>query len=149
MSAGAGLDPTSVEMDGFFPHASARVWRGLTDPDVVSRWLMPSTGFRASVGTHFVFSLPTEAMGEIACEVLFSVPDEQLTLTWVDLRAERPARWVLDWRLRSEGRGTRVLLSMSGFDIDDRKQKMARNALERGWRTGLKRLGAAIDQMGS
>lgn len=64
-----------------------------------------------------------------------------MTFSWVDLRAERPARWMLDWTIRAQGRGTRLLLTQTGFDIENKRQKMARNALERGWRrTGMGRL---------
>ncbi|WP_372443020.1 SRPBCC family protein [Mycolicibacterium baixiangningiae] len=72
--------------------------------------------------------------GEIACEVLELRPGERLALSWVDLRAARSARWLVDWTVDRQGRGTRLLLRHSGFDIRDRRQKMARNGMERMWR---------------
>ncbi|BDH59596.1 hypothetical protein MTP03_45350 [Tsukamurella sp. PLM1] len=36
-----------------------------------------------------------------------------------------------------EGRGARVVMTMSGFDAGDRKQMFARNAAERGYRNTL------------
>ncbi|MFD3701626.1 SRPBCC domain-containing protein [Nocardia sp. NPDC058658] len=148
-------DPASVEIGNFLAHAPSDVWHALTDPSVVQRWLMPSTGFVASVGTHFVFTVPPQpssaarrqatSVGEIACEVLTARPSEQLTLSWVDLRAERPSRWVIDWTLLSQGRGTRLLLTHKGFDIEDRRQKMARNGMERMWHGRLSRLRDVLD----
>lgn len=148
-------DPAAVEIGRFFPHAPSDVWHALADPAVVELWLMASTGFVASAGTHFIFTVPPPPpsapsqhampVGEIACEVLTARPSEQLTLSWVDLRAERPARWVLDWAIRPQGRGTRLLLTHSGFDIEDRRQKMARNGMERMWQGRLLRLRDLLD----
>lgn len=145
MTSDAELNPAAVEIGGFFPQPPDVVWRALTEPELVERWLMRSTGFVASVGTRFIFTLPTQPSGEIACEVLAAQPEEQLTLSWVDLRADYPARWVVDWMIQPQGRGTRLLLTQTGFDIDDRRQKMARNALERGWKTTLARLREVLE----
>ncbi|GAA3957413.1 SRPBCC domain-containing protein [Gordonia caeni] len=72
-------------------------------------------------------------------------PLHQLTYSWTDLRGDPPARWLVDWQLRPQGRGTRILLHISGFDLTDRRQKMARNALERGWNnTVLPRLADVV-----
>ncbi|WP_280440849.1 SRPBCC domain-containing protein [Nocardia brasiliensis] len=54
---------------------------------------------------------------------------------------------MVDWTIRPQGRGTRLVLTQTGFDIENRRQKMARNALERGWRTTLTRLGAVLDEL--
>lgn len=147
MTSDAELDPAAVEIGRFFPQRPGLVWRALTEPDLIAQWLMRSTGFAPSVGTHFIFAIPTDPPGEIACEVLAARPSEQLTISWVDLRAEFPARWVLDWTVHPEGRGTRLLLTQTGFDIENRRQKMARNAMERGWRTTLARLGEVLHQV--
>lgn len=145
MSAGAELDPAAVEIGSFLAHSPERVWRMLTEPDLIARWLMPATGFAAEVGTHFVFTLPAPYAGEVACEILECRPLERLTVTWVDLRLARPARWVVAWVVEPEGRGSRLMLTHSGFNIKDRREKMARNALDRNWRSCLIRLRAVLD----
>ncbi|WP_193045401.1 SRPBCC family protein [Mycolicibacterium baixiangningiae] len=141
------LDPASVEVGIFYSHAPQQVWQALTDPGLVEKWLMPSTGMlNAAVGTHFIFTVPTEPPGEIACEVLKLRPGQRLTLSWVDLRAARPARWLVDWTVDRQGGGTRLLLRHSGFDIRDPRQKMARNGMERMWRRVLTQLGELLDR---
>lgn len=154
-SAEPKSNPAAVEIGKFFPHPPADVWHALVDPAVLELWLMASTGFAAAVGTRFVFTVPPQpqsaakpraaGIGEIACEVLAVQPGERLTLSWVDLRAERPAQWVLDCAIEPHGRGTRVLLTHSGFDIEDRRQRMARNGMERMWRSRLLRLGDLLE----
>ncbi|MCM6775253.1 SRPBCC domain-containing protein [Nocardia sp. CDC159] len=143
MMPDAELNPAAVEIGSFFPQLPDAVWRALTEPDVHGRWLMPSTGFEPSVGTHFILTAPK---GEIACEVLTVRPIERLTFSWIDLRARHPARWVVDWTVRRQGRGTRLLLTQTGFDLEDRRQQMARHAMERGWRVLLARLREELDR---
>lgn len=140
------LDPAQVQIGYFLPHPPDAVWGALTEPTLLTEWLMRPIGFATLVGTHFIFEIPTDPPGEIASEVLLARPGEQLTLTWVDLRAERPARWVLDWSLVPHGRGTRLLLTHGGFDIGHPRQKMARNAMERGWRSALRKLREMLDR---
>lgn len=147
MTSDAGLDPAAVEIGTFLPRSPEQVWRALTEPALLERWLMPSVGFAATPGTHFLFTLPASSPGEIACEVLTVRAPEQLTLAWVDVRAPNPARWPLDLTVRPQGRGSRLLLTQTGFDIADRRQKMARNAMERGWRSGLSRLAELLDDV--
>ncbi|MEV6769022.1 SRPBCC domain-containing protein [Nocardia sp. NPDC051030] len=145
MMSDSELNPAAVEIGSFFPQPPEDVWRVLTEPELHARWLMRSVGFAPSVGTHFILAVPTEPTGEIACEVLTARPAEQLTITWVDLRAKYPARWVVDWTIQPQGRGTRLLLTQTGFDIENRRQKMARNAMERGWKQAMTKIAAILD----
>ncbi|MTE13357.1 SRPBCC family protein [Nocardia aurantiaca] len=145
MIADPRLNPAAVELGSFFRPPPDAVWRALTEPDLLERWLLRPTGFAASVGTHFRFIIPDSSINEIICEVLAARRCKQLTYSWMYPRAEYPARWIVDWTLQPQGRGTRLLLTQTGFDIEDRRQKMVRNAMERSWkRLVLPRLGEAI-----
>lgn len=128
------LNPAAVELGNFFRQPPEAVWRALTEPDLLQRWLLRPTGFTASAGTRFRFTGPRAASDQIFCEVLASRQYEQLTYSWVYQRAEYPARWVVDWMLEPQGHGTRLLLTQTGFDIEDHRQRMMRNAVERSWK---------------
>jgi uncharacterized protein YndB with AHSA1/START domain len=141
------MNPAAVEIGRFFPQSPDVVWRALTEPYLLERWLMPSIGFVASVGVQFTFVIPLPPAGDISCKVLAVRTGEQLTFSWVDLRAEHPARWVVDWMIQPHGRGTRLLLTQTGFDIKYRRQKMVRNAMERNWKVVMSRLGEALDHL--
>ncbi|MCP2316320.1 putative conserved protein YndB, AHSA1/START domain [Nocardia amikacinitolerans] len=142
MIADPRLNPAAVELGSFFPQPPEAVWRALTEPDLLERWLLRPSGFAASVGTRFRFTIPDSSIDEIVCEVLAARPCERLTYSWMYRQADR---WIVDWTLRPQGRGTRLLLTQTGFDIEDRRQKMIRNATERSWkRRVLPRLGEVI-----
>ncbi len=145
MISDANLDPTAVEIGDFLPRPPDAVWRALTEPHLLQRWLMRPTGFSPTAGTHFTFTAPVQPPSEIVCEVLTVLPGRQLTYSWAYARSERPTNWIVDWTIHPQGRGTRLLLTQTGFDLTDRRQKMTRNAMERGWRNVLPRLRAVLD----
>ncbi|NNH71411.1 SRPBCC domain-containing protein [Nocardia uniformis] len=141
------LDPSQVELGRFYPQPPEAVWRALTDSAVVEQWLLPSIGFDgAQVGTHFLFTVPSNPPAEVACEVLAATEGEAMTWSWMDMRGPQPARWIVTWELQPQGHGTRVLLTASGFDIEDKRQRMQRNNLERGWRQVLSKLGDVLER---
>ncbi|MGI5207044.1 SRPBCC family protein [Spirillospora sp. CA-108201] len=90
-------------MDEFLPHPPAKVWRALTEPDLLARWLMPND-FKAVVGHRFTFTakpIPVAGFdGTIACGVL-DVEEARL------LRISRRGGGLdttVTWRLVPEGR---------------------------------------------
>ncbi|WP_084534637.1 SRPBCC family protein [Nocardia yamanashiensis] len=146
MIADPGLDPAAVEIGGFFAQPLEEVWRALTVPDLLERWLMRPNRMIAAAGTDFVFVMPSHLENPIECEVLAFEPREQLTYSWACPRSECADRGTVYWTMRAQGRGTRLLLTHTGFDIGDRRQKMVRNAMERGWRNRFPRLREVLDR---
>ncbi|WP_378730520.1 SRPBCC domain-containing protein [Nocardia brasiliensis] len=145
MIADPQLNPAAIELGSFFPQPPDAVWRALTGPDLLERWLFRPDGFAASVGTRFRFTIPAAPASEIACEVLTAERCKQLTYSAIYPQLEYPARWIVDWTMLTQGRGTRLLLTQTGFDVEDRRQKMVRNAVERHRkRLVLPRLGEVI-----
>lgn len=129
--------PSSIHVDQFLPHSQSRVWRALTDPDLMARWLMPND-FKPVVGHRFTFQArPIPALnfaGVIECEVLAVEPEHLLRISWVD-RSGSGLDSTVTWRLVPEGRGTRMLLEHSGFDLGNPFQQVAHRSMGSGWRT--------------
>ncbi|MEV4571355.1 SRPBCC domain-containing protein [Nonomuraea sp. NPDC049419] len=123
---------TAIRLDQFLAHPPAKVWRALTEPELLARWLMPND-FKPEVGHRFTFTTtPKKAVGfdgVVHCEVLAIEPEKLLRLAWSDGRVD----WTVTWRLEPEGKGTRLFLDHEGFDPDDELQQMSRRIMGGGW----------------
>ncbi|MFI7648133.1 SRPBCC domain-containing protein [Micromonospora sp. NPDC049460] len=114
----------SIAVDQFVAAPPSKVWRTLTEPELLARWWVPGD-IAAVLGHRFHLQMP--GWGAVACEVVEVVPEEKLVYTFNE-------SWTLTWRLVAEGNGTRLLFEHSGFELD---QKSERNAFDRmgpGWR---------------
>ncbi|MER7173751.1 SRPBCC family protein [Streptomyces mesophilus] len=133
-------DLTTIRVAQFLPHPPAKVWRALTEPELIGQWMMPGD-FRLEVGHRYTMAaLPrpnTEFSGTVAAEVLAYETERMLAVRWQD--ADRPdaVDWTITWTLEPEGRGTRLFLVHEGFDPDDPTQLMARKIMGGGWRSSV------------
>jgi uncharacterized protein YndB with AHSA1/START domain len=99
-------DLTAIHVDEFLPHPADRVWRALTDADLLARWLMPGD-FKPVVGHRFTFRTDpypeTGFDGVVHCEVLDIEPERLLRIAW---RGGRALSTTVTWTLVPEGTGT-------------------------------------------
>jgi uncharacterized protein YndB with AHSA1/START domain len=125
------------------------VWRALTDPGLLARWLMPND-FVPVVGHRFTFRTtprPSDGFnGIVHCEVLELEPERLLRLAWRGGQLDT----TLTWTLRPEGRGTRLFVEHAGFDPDDPVQRQAFTIMGGGWRSHLwRRLAELLSEVDS
>lgn len=142
-------DLSAIRVDGFLPHPPAKVWRALTDPDLLARWLMPND-FKPVVGHRFTFTRPpmpaVRFAGTAQCEVLEIEPERRLKISWVDPGEDNALDSTVTWRLVPEGRGTRLFIDHEGFDPDNPHQQLSRRIMgDQGWRGTLDRIASLID----
>ncbi|MDH2429419.1 SRPBCC domain-containing protein [Sphaerisporangium sp. TRM90804] len=142
-------DPTTLRVDQFLPHPPAKVWRALTEPELLAQWMMPGD-FRLEVGHRYTMqgvAIPaTGFSGTVQAEVLAFEIGKMLSISWQDA-APQPgdhADWTITWTLHPEGRGTRLFLLHEGFDPDDPRQQLSRTIMNGGWRTGVIRALATV-----
>jgi uncharacterized protein YndB with AHSA1/START domain len=111
----------SFTMETELPHAPAKVWRALTDPKLVSQWLMP-TDISAKRGTKFKFTAKPMPWwdGTLNCEILESVPDKKLSYSWKTGQGADELDTVVTFTLTPTANGgTKLALVHSGFQSKD------------------------------
>ena len=127
-----------IAVDEYLAHPPTKVWRALTDPELLGRWLMPND-FAPVVGHRFTFRTAPQPDGGfdgiVHCEVLDIEPERLLRLAWRGGHLDT----TVTWTLHAEGRGTRLFLEHAGFDPDDPWQQHAFTVMGGGWRSNMVR----------
>jgi uncharacterized protein YndB with AHSA1/START domain len=103
-----------------YPHPVDRVWRVLTDPEVVPRWTSTGQGgrpegFAPVAGTRFRFvAKPTPGWrGIVDCVVLEVEEPTRLVYSWQGDESEPPS--TVTYRLAPVPGGTRLTWEHTGF----------------------------------
>jgi uncharacterized protein YndB with AHSA1/START domain len=129
-------DTSTIRTDQFLPYTPTQVWKALTDPDLIARWLMQND-FQLAVGHHFTFKnvpIPTVKFeGTVYCEVLDFEEERRLRFSWVDHGEENGLNSVVTWYLKPEGNGTHLYLEHEGFDPNHPLQQMGYKMMSQGW----------------
>jgi uncharacterized protein YndB with AHSA1/START domain len=124
----------TVEYD--LPYPPAKVWRALTEPALLEKWLMP--GDIAPIVGH-KFTMHTAPMGDwdgtIYCEVLTVEVGKRLAYSWkggnqTNKEYGQPLNTVATWTLSEKPDGTLLLLEHSGFREQD---EFAFTVMGSGW----------------
>jgi uncharacterized protein YndB with AHSA1/START domain len=74
-----------IVVDEVFPHTLDVVWKTLTTPEMMGRWLkMEPTGFKPTVGTRFTYQTTPAGKwdGVIHCQVLEAIPNQRFVYAW-------------------------------------------------------------------
>jgi uncharacterized protein YndB with AHSA1/START domain len=130
----------SISMQYDLPHPPAKVWRALTETELLGDWLM-ANDMRPTVGHRFTFKAePTPWWdGIVHCEVLEVEVHKRLRYSW----RGGPLETVVTWTLTpTPSGGTRLALEQSGFKTADGS---AFDGATKGWQhMAGKRLGELL-----
>jgi uncharacterized protein YndB with AHSA1/START domain len=120
----------SISFEFDLAHAPEKVWRALTDPALLTRWLLPVIGHKLEPGATFTFKTEPKAGwdGSVNCRVLEIETHRKLSYTWV---AGDFIDTVVTFTLTRTASGTRLSLVQSGFRPD---QKQNAGGARYGWR---------------
>lgn len=113
----------TITVDQFIPRPPAIVWAAITEPEQLARWWVPGD-ISAEVGHEFTLEMP--GWGAVSCRVLEVDEPGRIVYTFAD--------WTLTWTLVPEGRGTRLVLQHTGFDLDNPQHRFAFDNMGPGWR---------------
>ncbi|MDX8353625.1 SRPBCC domain-containing protein [Cognatiyoonia sp. IB215182] len=128
-------DRRAVIIERELPYPPDRVWRALTQPELLSEWLMNSD-FVPELGAAFSFDA---GWGSIACEVREVTPMASLSYTWTAADVDT----IVTWTLEPIPKGTRLRLEQVGFTQD---QKQAYAGATGGWRRFIDNLAALLSR---
>lgn len=137
----------TICIDQFLPYPPARIWRALTDPDLLARWLMPND-FQLKVGHRFTFKgVPVPKVnfsGIVQCEVLNFEDERSLCYSWKDHSGENDLHSTVTWRLEPEEQGTHLFLEHNGFDPTHPLQQLSYQIMSGGWLRLMRQLGETL-----
>jgi uncharacterized protein YndB with AHSA1/START domain len=112
----------SVVVEREIPFSPEKIWRALTQPQLIEDWLMKND-FKPVVGHGF--SLRAD-WGAVDCKVLAVEPNKTLSYTWAAYGLES----VVIWTLTPTSAGTHLRMEHSGFQPD---QQQAYQGAKFGW----------------
>jgi uncharacterized protein YndB with AHSA1/START domain len=119
----------SVVVERDIPHPPEKIWRALTQPQLIEAWLMKND-FKPVKGHHF--NLRGDWGGVLDCEVLAIEPNKTLSYTWnhVHDQAAFNLQSVVTFTLTRTSTGTHLRMEQSGFRPD---QPQAFGGARLGW----------------
>jgi uncharacterized protein YndB with AHSA1/START domain len=151
--AGMMAETREILVDEIFPHAPDVVWKTLTTPELMGRWLMAPTGFEARKGTHFTYQTTPagEWDGVIHCQVLEVQPNERLAYSWSGGHKDNAQygsrlKTVVTWTLSRVEAGTRLQLVHSGFRSP--QNEFAFRRMSEGWPKVFERIESIAGEQG-
>ncbi len=136
----------TISMNFDLPHPPAKVWRCLTEPALLAKWLM-ATDLAPVVGKVFTFKAPSGPGwdGTVNCEMQEVEPQKRIRYSWGGGGLEGT---VVTWTLTpTESGGTLLHLEHSGFRRDKGQARFFEGA-KYGWQLMAgQRLGATLAEL--
>jgi uncharacterized protein YndB with AHSA1/START domain len=110
----------SISFEVDLHHPPEKVWRALTDPALLERWLLPVIDLKLEPGSAFTFK--TQAYpgwdGTVNCRVVEIEVYRKLSYTWSVPFLDT----VVTFTLTPTASGTRLSLVQSGFKTDQKRE---------------------------
>lgn len=118
-TAPSQTDTIAFEFD--LRHPPAKVWRALTDPALLTEWLLPVTELKLEPGAAFTLQAPQFPGwdGIVHCRMIEVETGRKLSYSW-DV-GDMALDTVVTFELTPTPSGTRLSLVQSGFKPDQRQ----------------------------
>jgi uncharacterized protein YndB with AHSA1/START domain len=117
-TAHSQTESLSLEFD--LHHSPEKVWRALTDPELLAEWLLPVIDLKLETGAAFTFK--TQAYpgwdGIVNCRFVEIEAHRKLSYTWSVPFLDT----VVTFTLTPTASGTRLSLVQSGFKPDQKRE---------------------------
>lgn len=124
-------------------HAPSKVWRALTDPELLVEWLLPVVNFKLGAGNAFALQAPPQPGwdGQVQCRFLEIEAQKKLSYSWVVGGMDT----VVTFTLTPTPTGTLLSLVHAGFKEDQAKNW---GGARYGWRLMANKLVDVLDRAG-
>ncbi len=111
----------SISFEFDLQHSPEKVWRALTDPVLLTEWLLPVVELRLEPGAAFTFRTHPQPGwdGIVNCRILEIEAHRKLSYSWVV--GDMGLVTVVTFTLTPTASGTRLSLEQSGFKPDQKK----------------------------
>jgi uncharacterized protein YndB with AHSA1/START domain len=111
----------SISFEFDLHHAPEKVWRALTEPELLAQWLLPVVEkLKLERGAAFTFKTQPQPGwdGMVNCQFLEIEPKRRLSYSW---RVGFGLDTVVTFTLTPAGSGTRLSIVQSGFKPDQKQ----------------------------
>ena len=111
----------SISFDFDLPHAPEKVWRALTEPELLREWLLPVIGFTLQPGAEFTLKAPQAYPGwdgTVDCRMLEVEEHRKLSYAWTVPFLDT----VVTFTLAPTEAGTRLSIVQSGFRPEQKQE---------------------------
>ncbi len=110
----------SISFEFDLHHAPEKVWRALTDPELLADWLLPVVDLKLEPGAAFTFK--TQAYpgwdGTVNCRIVEIEANRKLSYTWTVPFLDT----VVTFTLAPTALGTRLSIVQSGFKPEQKRE---------------------------
>jgi uncharacterized protein YndB with AHSA1/START domain len=123
----SAAETRSVVVEREVPYPPEKVWRALTQPQLIEEWLMKND-FKPVVGHRFSLRMDPQPNwnGVIDCQVLVVEPNKTLSYAWGALGLES----AVTFTLTPTPAGTHLRMEQTGFQPE---QQQAYQGAKYGW----------------
>jgi uncharacterized protein YndB with AHSA1/START domain len=112
---------------------ASKVWKALTDPAEVEKWMLMQTTFLPQKGKDFTFKAESNENwdGIFKCSVKEIIENKKLVYSWDTgfINAET----IVSFELKEVGKQTEVTLTHSGWEELAANQQQTKDAHSEGW----------------
>jgi uncharacterized protein YndB with AHSA1/START domain len=109
----------TLSLEFELPHVPEKVWRALTDPVLLTEWLLPVVDLALEPGAEFTFRAPPQPGwdGTVNCRLIALEEPRKLSYAW----RVRDLDTVVTFTLTPTASGTHLSLVQAGFKPDQQK----------------------------
>lgn len=132
----------TVHFEIDLPHAPEKVWRALTEPALLSEWLLPVIGFSLEPGASFLFKTDPHPGwdGTVRCRMLDSELHRSIRYAWGVPGMDT----IVTFTLTPAANGTVLSIMQSGFTPE---QKQNFGGARYGWKMMSTRLTTLLETL--